>query len=316
MKDVYFIFPRWIFPNNLGDSIISTFVPKLLREFYSVEVTVITDKSLGSIFEIDPNVKKVLYDYKLIPENSSIFYIYPDWHKDVFSIWGKHHKYLTNHPSVNIITLNYCLQLGLENCIFSGIDLSPKIYLEKKENIEKKIGIAPMLKLAGKSSPHKGCDGVGFRFNGSNGYESWSILVRDLKKAFPQYEIVEFSPTNLKLGDRHVGMKPYLLDLGKEAVMMDFCITTDGGYHHLFNSLNTPLVLFNGSKISKYEFVRLGNAFCPDHLHLQCRFKCPSYFVETLNTEDLSKTCNLECENMDPAKLAEFSIEKIKSLWT
>jgi hypothetical protein len=125
---------------------------------------------------------------------------------------------------------------------------------------------------------------------------------------------VEVSSDYLGLGDAHIGIQKDLYELAKKMSVIDFGITTDGGYHHFLNSLNTPIVLFNGSKISKFEFVRLGNSYTPTDLHLNCRLKCPSYFTEIFGGEDKSKTCNLECENIDPVKLANFALDKIKEL--
>jgi hypothetical protein len=51
----------------------------------------------------------------------------------------------------------------------------------------------------------------------------------------------------------------------------------------------------------------LENSFFPEHLHLDCRKKCRSYFSEVLNIPDMSLSCKLECENLDPIKLAEYT---------
>lgn len=312
MSDITFCFPRWLFPNNLGDSMVATFVPSLLRQHTKQKITVITDDSLGELFKLDTeNVENVI---KPRMYQNIKYDLYPAWHRNVFSFWGEHHSYFSNHPSINIITVNYCLLLGLENYLFTDFDFRPKLNITKSQNTKFTVAIAPVTKLSGKSVPHPNCDGLGYRFNGNNGLESWRLLVERLREKLPDIKIVEFSPEDLQLGDYHVGMKNTLVELVDEASKVDFAILTDGGYHHLFNALHTKLVLFNGSKISKYEFARLGNAYCPDHLHLQCRFNCPSYFVETQGVNDFSKTCKLECEQMDPIKLADFSIEKIK-LW-
>jgi hypothetical protein len=303
------VFPRWQFPYNLGDSIVSTFIPKIINKITGNKIT---DESLGSIFKNDPNVENV---YTKVSSNDDNILVFPVWHDRVFSFWKEFDKKLFNHPTANIITVNYCLQIGIEKYLIDSnynLDFSPKIYgILKSKNSKLHLGICPATKLSGKQTPHPNCDGIGYRFNGPKGFDSWKTLVSYIKSKI-ECVVVELSPAYLGLGDIHIGMCDNLYDLAKKVSIIDFAVTTDGGYHHLLNALEIPLVIFNGSKISKSEFLKLRNSFFPEHLHLKCRFKCPSYFTEVYGGEDASKSCSLECENLDPVKLAEYCVEKIK----
>ena len=113
-------FPKWLFPNNLGDSLNVTFVPKILKAIYpNKKLEVITYGFLIDVFKIDPNVDVVrlphqheLYlDYTSYAFNKdqdeNIKVIYPDWHPKVFSFWKKNHEILHNHPTANLITINF-----------------------------------------------------------------------------------------------------------------------------------------------------------------------------------------------------------------
>lgn len=308
------VFPRWQFPNNLGDSIVSTFIPKVINKITGSKINVVTDESLGSIFRNDPNVENVYTQINIANNNILVL---PVWHEKVFSFWKEFDTKLFNHQTANIITVNYCLQLGIEKFLVddeSNLDFSPEIYgVLKNKNSKLHIGICPATKLSGKQTPHPNCDGLGYRFNGPKGFDSWKELVSYVKSQI-DCVIVELSPAYLGLGDIHIGMCSNLYDLAKKVSIIDFAITTDGGYHHLLNALKIPLVIFNGSKVSKSEFLKLGNAFFPEHLHLDCRFNCPSYFTEVYGGVDKSKSCNLECENLNPIKLAEYCVEKIKCM--
>tara|TARA_Y100000034_G_scaffold52539_1_gene64542 strand:- start:10269 stop:10892 length:624 start_codon:yes stop_codon:yes gene_type:complete len=173
----------------------------------------------------------------------------------------------------------------------------------ERSNSNSKIAFCPMTKTSGKPSPHPNCNGLGYRFNGPSGETSWRELLQCLKgtESFDSYE---FSPQYLGLGDYHVGIQPNMLELYKRAMEMDYAITTDGGYHHLFNLCGTPITLFTGTKVTKPEFMALGNAYIPE-VHLDCRKTCSSFYSEVFRAEDKSVTCNLECENLNPLILAE-----------
>jgi len=327
---IKFYFPRWIFPNNLGDSLICTFVPKILKKIYpNSELEIITYGFLIDLFKLDKNVDIVreptqqeLYlnfqQYAFSEQQEeNIKVVYPDWHPKVFSFWKNNHDFLVNHKSVNIIALNYLLQLGLENLIFSDFDFYPNVNIpidSKKENEFINVGIVPATKLSGKNTPHPNCDGIGFRFNGPNGLDSWKKFVTELKSINNKVKIFEFSKENFGLGDYHFKDDNNIFTLINNIDNMDIGIMSDGGLHHAFNSRKKPIVLFQAGILCKVEFLKLGNAFYPEYLHLECRKSCPSFFTETFGGVDLSKNCKRECENLSPKLLAEYTAEKIKIL--
>jgi len=57
---INFYFPRWFFPNNLGDSIVSTFIPKLLNFHFKEDVEVVTyGEDMIEVFKNVPGVVNV-----------------------------------------------------------------------------------------------------------------------------------------------------------------------------------------------------------------------------------------------------------------
>lgn len=328
METIKLYFPRWLFPNNLGDSLVFTFIPRILKQLNKqCKLEIISYGFVNDILKLDQNVDIVrdpYLDEKHLDYRSYAFsdnkienikVIYPDWHPRVFSFWKDNHKLLEDHPSANIITVNYLLQLGLENLVFSDIDLlySTNIPVINKNTTDSiNIGIVPATKLSGKAFPHPNCDGVGFRFNGINGLNAWKNLVNKLKKENKKIKIFEFSKENFSLGDYHFPDTGNIFELFNNVDIMDYGIMSDGGLHHAFNIRKKPVFLFQASLINKIEFFKLGNAFFPEHLHLSCRKQCPSYFNETFGGENLSLKCKRECENMSPELLAEYVLNKIK----
>lgn len=326
-NDIKFYFPRWLFPNNLGDSLNTTFVPKILKKYYqNCKIEIITKGFLLDVFKLDPcvdsvrepNFQELNLDYiqyafsKNQIENIKV--IYPDWHPEVFSFWKNNFDFLYNHPTANLITVNFLLQLKLENLLFDETYNFREIVntREQKNTTEFiNIGIVPATKLSGKTNPHPYCDGKGFRFNGNNGMQSWIRLINELKNKNPKIKIFEFSKENFNLGDHHFQDNGNIFDLIRNVDFMDFGIMSDGGIHHAFNARNKKVFLFQATKINKVEFFKLSNTIFPEHLHLDCRKKCPSYFLQVFGGQDLSKNCNLECEQMNPEQLAKFILENI-----
>lgn len=327
-SEIKFYFPRWIFPYNLGDSLVSTFIPKILKKKYpDSKLEVITHGFLIDLFKLDKNVdiirgpiQEELYlnfqQYAFSDkQTSNIKVVYPDWHPRVFSFWKDHHKFLEEHPTANIITLNYLLQLHLEDLLFDKeIDFLGNANLEviNTNNTEYiNVGIVPSTKLSGKSTPHPSCDGQGFRFNGLKGLDSWKELIHTMKALNPKIKIFEFSKENFGLGDHHFMDDGNIFTLINNVDFMDLGIMSDGGIHHAFNIRKKPVVLFQACLINKVEFFKLGNAFFPKHLHLECRKHCPSYFLQTFGGEDKSLSCKRECENLSPKLLAEYIIHNV-----
>ena len=203
-------FPKWHFPNNIGDSVNATFIPKVLKKVYpNSEIEVITFGFLLDVFKNDPNVKLVrlpssgeLYiDFKSYAfsdvQSPEIKIVYPEWHPKVFEFWGKNHDFLVNHKTANLITVNFLLQLKLEHLLFDEkYDFREDFYYENKYEKNSDIinvGIVPSTKLAGRPIPHPGCDGIGLRFNGPKGIESWKEFVKELKNLNSNILIHEFS---------------------------------------------------------------------------------------------------------------------------
>ncbi len=325
-------YPYWIFP-NLGDAINVTFIPKILKRINpDIKIEIVTSGFLIDIFKLDSNVdivreptqQELYFNYRefAFSENTpgsqkfclpNIKVIWADWHPRVFDFWKQHSAFMQCHPTANLITLNFLLQLDLEYLLFDpSLDFREFINVPVTPNTSDfiNVGIVPATKLSGKSSPHPNCNGVGFRFNGAKGMDSWKEFVQELRRLNKKIKIYEFSKENFGLGDVHLPDSD-IFTLIKNVDLMDVGVMSDGGVHHAFNARNKPVVLFQATKINKVEFFKLSNTSFPEHLHLECRKKCPSYFTEVFGGNDKSQTCKLECETMNPKLLAAYIAEKV-----
>jgi len=316
--------PSWLYPNNIGDSVVTTFIPPLLRKVYGTDVTVVADQNIRDILK-DPSraptaaeLSTPLSDYKQAALSTQSQYsdtktVYPAWHPLLFKFWKQYSRKLFDHPTANILTTNYLLQLGLEEEVFSDFDFTPLLRPVKtrQPGDRFKLVLVPATKLAGRPSPHPGCNGVGLRYK----LDSWKILAERITAALGDLVTIEY------LAEEPLGIDgTYVPPIKGLSNIVDYCwssdlgIMSDGGIHNVFNFLKKPVILFTGTLVNKAEFFKLQTAFYPDHLHLPCRFKCRSYYTEVFGGVSQSDRCNLECENLDPVALADYSIEVIRKL--
>ena len=105
---IKFYFPRWFFPNNLGDSVVSTFIPKLLHHHYKENVEVITygQEFINCVKEIPevinvrepkPNEIKTISEWISLSEDRDSFCVYPNWHSKTWSMWSSYFKDFYEH---------------------------------------------------------------------------------------------------------------------------------------------------------------------------------------------------------------------------
>lgn len=322
------VLPNWLYPNNIGDTLVSTFIPKLLKKLYPDKaLQVVTYGKVLEVLQKDPNVDicrhpfqdEASMDFATYANSSeqdpSIKAVVAGWHPRLFSFWKENHDFLSKHPTANIITVNFLLQLQLEHLLFdSQYDFRPYCGVEAKAKVDKtfRVGIVIATKLAGKERPHPGCNGVGFRYK----LESWKKFVAELKQAMPDVEVCEFSEEFQNIGDVHFKYTDSFLDLFEQIDSLDLGVLSDGGIHHAFNLRNKPIVLFQPNILSKVEFMQLANSHYPEHLHLDCRKSCRSYFTEVFGGEDSSKHCKMECEQLDPVGLAKYTLDIINQIKT
>jgi len=333
MKQITLYIPRWLYPNNLGDSIASTMIPKVLKaEHPSSEIVVVTYGDLLDVFNYDtnvlgirePNREEVAQPPQVWlqaamsgqnPINGDTYVIYPEQHPNVYQYWKAHDTELFQHPTANIVTVNLLLQLGLEKYLHNGFDLFPEVWTPARLRQEparlrqepaRTLAIVPATKKAGRSTPHPYCDGEGYRFNGPRGLESWTEFVRKIKELNPDLHVLEISPENLGLGDEHFKFNSFQ-ELAEKIDEVDLGVMCDGGVHNAFMARRTPVVLFHASLVCKPEYYAHSLAYVPSDLLVKCRLQCHYYYVETYGGEDKSQTCNLECEHLDPSKLAEYT---------
>ena len=320
---IKFYFPRWFFPDNLGDSIVSTFIPKLLKHHYNNEIEVITHgEAIIECFKKIPGVKNVRTPYedevKNIPEwirlsRENNFCVYPEWHPRTWSMWGENFDKFYNHSTGNLITLSYLLQLGLEEYMLKDYDLLPCIVPNnKKPLLSKKINIAivPADKLSGRYAPHPGCNGIGFKLNGSDGLSTWNTIAYNLKNNI-DCTIYEFSKEYLNIGDVHIPHIDSYVDLATFCKGFDFAILSDGGLHHIFNSQQVPVYLLGAQKINKPYFFKLKNGYFNESLYNNCLCSSRDVLSNINGWEDLNSVCDLSCEQIDPTFIANDIIKYI-----
>ena len=318
---VTLIIPKWFYPNNLGDSIHSTFLPKAIKHKYpQSKLHIITYGELIPVFEADPLVDEVSLPnngmaqlppqqwqklaFEKQPIMGSTFIVYPEWHPRLWAYWNDNFDKFEKHPTVNLLTVNSLLQIGMEDLVdVTSLDLSPSIHCEAATPKDKTIGIVPATKLAGRPTPHPGCDGKGFRFNGDNG-ESWIALCNTIKDLDPDIHIIEFSEQNYGFGDEHVG-KLSFLDLAYKAQDCIFAIASDGGMHHLFHSVNVPVFLLGAQRINKPHFFRTANNIVLDNHWDACTKRCSDKIRHLAGWPDLIETCDGSCEKVDPVAYAK-----------
>ena len=320
------IYPRWLFPNNLGDSIMVGILPPILRDFYNSPVKVYTYgedycKLMGCAVDskdiewVNCNTQVPMLDYRSYAMSNynratNLKVVYPEWHPNLWDEYGHFYGF-----SISILAVNYLLQLGFDSrsireLYFKGTySLIPSIRTQTKHPgpwRPLRIGIVPDTKLANRPVPHPGCDGIGYRFNGPNGEKSWAELVSELRSYYGhKIKIIEFSENSrLNLGDEVIGHTD-LFKLAQIVENLDFCILSDGGMHHLCNAMGVHTYLLNAQKINKAEYFQTSMDWVGER-------SCKCDILGLKGWTDLDKVCNLECEKVDPKKVAEGVIECLK----
>lgn len=321
MNEITLYIPRWFYPYNLGDSVHSFFAPKIIKKHHKdCKLTVVTVGELKSLLSLNEYVDNVrdpineeLGGYEAWKSYSfsdkkvnSMYSIFAEWHPKLWKYWNDNFDYFYKHPTANILTVNTLLQLGMTQYLFDGTDLHTKVYPKiNKEN--KSLGIVPATKLAGRSSPHPGCDGIGLRFNGDNG-ESWKAFVKRIKQLDQSIKIIEYSDKNFGFGDEHV---PHMnwIDLKDQCARPRVSVMSDGGMHHVFNLVGTDVVLIGAQKINKPYFFKMGNAKFYEKLHDDCISRCYNNIRNLSGWKDLGSICDNSCQKVDPIKLADKVFE-------
>lgn len=317
MKQTTLYIPRWFYPNNLGDSFHSYFAPKIIKKKHpNHRLTVVTSGDLIDLLNLNIYVDETRppqsfeignYDaWKNLAfgsqPNNNCYILFAEWHPNLWNFWNNHFDEFSNHPTANILTVNSLLQMGMTEYLFDGSDLHTPINLDVSRE-KKTLGIVPATKLAGRPTPHPGCDGKGLRFNGDNG-ESWKKFVTRIKELDNTIHVIEYSYENFGIGDEHVPHKDWI-DLAKECARPTVAVLSDGGMHHVFNSQETPVVLIGAQKINKPHFFKLANAKFYEDLHSKCLDRCYNKIRNLTGWPDLGDTCDNSCESVDPIALAD-----------
>lgn len=314
------VIPRWFYPNNLGDSLHTFFLPQVLKMVYpNDELQVITHGELVRLMSNNPYVDMVrepqegeTKDYNFWRDfaftqkaDAQIHCVFAEWHPLLWTYWNDNFDYLTNHPTANLLTVNSLLQLGLERLLFDGTELHTSLLPELPEipREPNTVCIVPATKLAGRPNPHPGCDGRGFRFNGDEG-QSWTAFIKALKEENPGVKVASVGGPRIDGVDEAFGN----MDWGNLAMLCStfaLGVMSDGGLHHMFNLVETPVVLLGAQKINKPEFFMTANATVFSELTEECNKLCGETIKNLTGWPDLGKTCNGSCESVDPVVLAK-----------
>lgn len=318
MNNVTLYIPRWFYPNNLGDSLHSYFIPKVIKKAHpECSLTVVTFGQLIELMRHNPYVDDVRMptihevgnyeswrNYAFTDKKQGSHYaVFAEWHPKLWDYWNAHFDEFSEHPSANMLTVNSLLQLGMERFLFDGSDLHTVLHIKGIKKEQKSLGIVPATKLSGRPTPHPGCDGIGFRFNGDNG-ESWKLFTQTIKNLNPSIHIIEYSQENFGFGDEHVSHMDWL-DLANQCYRPKVAVMSDGGMHHMFNLVDTSVVLLGAQKINKPCFFKMKNAKYYEDLHNKCESKCYNTIRNLSGWKDLSKSCDGSCEKVDPEALAK-----------
>lgn len=323
METIYLIIPNWFYSWNLGDSVHWTFGPKILKKEYpnSKLICVAVDqlyenlKDNPYVDEVHYPTKELIMNYafwedqaknnrKDLPKN--MFVLFAVLHPKVWEYWNNNFEFLQNHPTANIIYVNSLLQLGMEKYLYDDTNLYPIITITKPEVDPNLLGIVPATKLSGKSSPHPGCDGIGFRFNGDTG-DSWKRFVSKIRELNKNIKIVEFSKENFGFGDYCIGHLPWK-ELAYEAAKVKVVVLSDGGMHHVFNSQDKPIVFLGAQTINKPHHYTHKNTKVYWDLFEGCHSRCLPVIKTLTSWRDLAITCDKTCEKVDADKLAFYTV--------
>jgi ADP-heptose:LPS heptosyltransferase len=331
MKRMHFklYFPRWFWPNNLGDSIMLSSVFKAIKETYSpCFLEVITDETLVNTFHNDLYADKIREPHwweKGLPEKvykkkltnffinfkgQKSFVIWPDWQEKTFKYLSKKHNLdeCINSPYKNIISYNFASQISDDIANFH--DLRPRIYLTQDETSQAKKELnknSIAINIAEIRYTQKRTDGENLRYK----RESWETLVSEIKHAFPSLTVCEVGQDKFEgIGDKFIPNCSFrkLASLLNE---MKLVILSDGGVHNVCNAIDKKVILFQAYEWNPPDLFKMHNAIFNESLHEKCRKRC-HLFSDILNLPTMSTNCNKKCYILDPTKLACECINYLK----
>jgi ADP-heptose:LPS heptosyltransferase len=322
-------FPRWFWPDNLGDSIMVSSVFRAIKETYDpCFLEVITDETLVNTFHNDPYVDKIREPYwweKALPEKvykkkltkfffnfkeQKSFIIWPDWQEKTFKHLHEKHNLdmCINYPYKNILSYNFAFQINDD--IANFYDLRPRIYLTKDETNQAKKELnknSIAINVAKIRHTQKRTDGENLRYKRKN----WEILVGEIKKAFPSLIVYEIGQDKFEgIGDRFI---PYcsFRKLASLLNEMKLVILSDGGIHNVCNAIDKKVILFQSYEWNPPDLFKMQNAIFYENLHQKCRTQC-HLFSEILQIPTLSNSCDKRCYLLDPRKLADECIKDLR----
>ncbi|MBI5677238.1 MAG: glycosyltransferase [Planctomycetes bacterium] len=326
-NEIIYYIPRWLFPNNIGDSILSaSLISPIKKRFPDKTLPVVCDDFLSQIYETNPHVHKVRGPYfdeindpnywqQSIQKQRDFISIWPDWHPGLFDLLRQDNNLnqMINASDKNIIICNYLFQNNFHP--LDTIDTLPKLYLtnddikmakECMNECTSRYKVCIVVSERRPSEKRVGCSPLRYS------EKSWRRFVERLKILLGDVTVFEVgNPINYHIGDYYISHTQHILEFAAVLNEMDIGVLSDGGVHHIFNAIDKKYVLFQAYECNAPEFylMQANGTFDPS-LHQECRFQC-HLFSRIMNTEDRSKKCNHACYELDPRKLAEFTVHKL-----
>jgi len=314
----YLYFPRWRFSYNLGDTVMLSCLFKAIKEVYKPKkLVVVGDQVVVDTFLNDPYVDKfrsaTWIEKKIFKRRtkwkwfgSCLVCIEPTWQYRGLSEYFRTVQSLDDlikEPNKNILSINYALQVGAE--LLDYPDLRPRIYLTKEEIQEAKdrfkmgdaaIGIHP----ARIRHSQLRLDGDHLRLKRS----IWEQMLRVLKERNPKLVIYELGTEEFQgIGDRFVE-RGSIRELAAVIENLRLVILSDGGVHHVCNSISKTVYLFQGYEYAASDLCMMTNGVFDEDLYPQCRRECDLFAIFNKKQNKISNCTWRYCYEIDPTKMA------------
>lgn len=234
------------------------------------------------------------------------FFVFPEWKERTFRYlaYGDNLMYCIDSANKNILSVNFALQI--DDCVVEYPDLRPRIYLSEKEIDDAKKQIPPNsigINVARIRDDQQRNDGERLRYR----RKKWELLVHAIKKYDSSLTIAEIGQEQFEgIGDVFIPNK----SIRTTASILKACrlvILSDGGLHNICNAVDQPVLLFQAYEMNPPDLFKMGNALFNETYHCECRKQC-HLFSDILQIPSKRSTCNKECYNLAPERLAHDCI--------
>lgn len=325
VRRITIYFPRWKFPNNLGDCVVFSSVIKMSRTLYpNSSIKVISDSFVIESLSNNPYVDRFSLPSlleRLIPtrcwlrasykkgngmlyngRGRMILTVFPHYNADFYHYLaqGNTLQGLINNPRDHIIATHYAWQLG--DAFLDLPDKSYEIFLTDEDRKMVKHFVprnAIGLSIATRRKSMKIYNQDRYRYP----LEKWRKIAEFLRNVLPGVHIVEVGTDRFhRIGDSYLGYMS-LKDLAACIERMKLVILTDGGINNVCNAIGKQTLLFQGFEYLDPDLFKMWNSFINYDYHLACRKTC-DINAKIRNVPDPKPGCGLKCTNTDPEWIA------------